>query len=839
MKQNIKRALGLLLAVCMLAGLTACGNKETAADPKAKNYVFKAEDLMLDVEDDLSNISCISKAGERLYMIFTRDTDTGNSTAMLSVAMDGSDARVIDLGMENTYNYSDYTDETAEAVPLPVPRAEEAEASEEDGSAQESETVEADGDGAEEAAGEEPALAEPDIAEKYPAASSASSWISVMNMTSDGTQLYLLIDESYNDYSDEQNPIYEETYSILAIDTEGNELWRQQMSKTDNNTTSYTYINSIVGTDEGILCSIQTDGETHYVLLGSDGSQKGDFTLEGVDYGNLIQGKDNTIFVSSWGELDGSYQQLIQPLDIKTRTLSDPLTIPGMNSYSLNVCNYAFGGSYDLYLYDSIAVYGYNIGDTDKTKLLNFVDSDIDNGNMNYLIILDEKTMLMTTYDWSANNGMGGVIFSRMTKVDPADVKDKITLQLACYGSLYEVRSKVIDFNKKNDQYRIQVTDYSNYATDGDWEAGITKLNNDIVSGNVPDILYLNSMLPISSYISKGLFADLYPFIEEDPDMNREDFLQNVLDAFSVDGKLYQLVPNFYISTVVGKSKFVGDTAGWTIDDMMALNESLPEGTVLFSEMDRRSILSSCIAMSGDQFVNWKTGECHFDSEDFSRLLEFCKIFPEEIDYNDYDDNYWVNYETMYREDRTILSYLYLTEFRQYHVSRYVTFGDDITMIGFPSPDGDGAAIQSSFSLAMSAKSKNQDGVWAFMRQYLLDDYQDQISNGFPLSLKKLNSMAQEAQQKPYYLDENGQKVEYDDTYWIADQEIVLPLMTQDEVDTVMNLVKSVDQVMTYDDDLLNIVTEEADAFFTGQKSAAEVASIIQGRAKIYVSENR
>ena len=38
---------------------------------------------------------------------------------------------------------------------------------------------------------------------------------------------------------------------------------------------------------------------------------------------------------------------------------------------------------------------------------------------------------------------------------------------------------------------------------------------------------------------------------------------------------------------------------------------------------------------------------------------------------------------------------------------------------------------------------------------------------------------------------------------------------------------------------MMEIVTEEAQAFFEGQKSAQEVADIIQSRMKIYISESR
>ena len=37
----------------------------------------------------------------------------------------------------------------------------------------------------------------------------------------------------------------------------------------------------------------------------------------------------------------------------------------------------------------------------------------------------------------------------------------------------------------------------------------------------------------------------------------------------------------------------------------------------------------------------------------------------------------------------------------------------------------------------------------------------------------------------------------------------------------------------------MNMINEEAEPFFDGKKTAAEVANIIQGRVKIYVNESR
>lgn len=61
---------------------------------------------------------------------------------------------------------------------------------------------------------------------------------------------------------------------------------------------------------------------------------------------------------------------------------------------------------------------------------------------------------------------------------------------------------------------------------------------------------------------------------------------------------------------------------------------------------------------------------------------------------------------------------------------------------------------------------------------------------------------------------------------------------TQEEIDELQALIDSARPGDTTDEEISNIINEEADAYFKGQKSVDEVADIIQSRVKIYISEN-
>ena len=62
---------------------------------------------------------------------------------------------------------------------------------------------------------------------------------------------------------------------------------------------------------------------------------------------------------------------------------------------------------------------------------------------------------------------------------------------------------------------------------------------------------------------------------------------------------------------------------------------------------------------------------------------------------------------------------------------------------------------------------------------------------------------------------------------------------TQEDVDAIKELINATDNALQLDQNIQNIITEEAGGYFQGQKTAQEVADIIQSRIQIYVNENR
>ena len=399
------------------------------------------------------------------------------------------------------------------------------------------------------------------------------------------------------------------------------------------------------------------------------------------------------------------------------------------------------------------------------------------------------------------------------------------------------MRERIINFNKESDQYKIVIRDYSQYNTEEDYNAGITQLNNDIIAGNIPDILVTDN-LKVENYVSKGLLVDIGEKIANDPELSKKEFMQNVFDAYKVEGKLYEVIPSFMAVTMVAKKSVVGDRTSWTMQEMQDTLATLGSDAVAFSDMDRQSFLSNMLMFNYADYVDRNTGKCNFNSQQFIDALKFAKTLPEEINHEDEEWDY-ENYQSQYRTNKTMLMPLYIYEFQYLKTSINGYMGEPVSFIGFPSGEGNGSVVTKTTGFAISSKSKNIDGAWQFIRQFLMDDYQQNMSFYLPVDKKCFLEKSQEAGMKSFYIDENGKRVEYDDSFYINGEELPLEPLSQDQINEIVDFISNIKISGQTNEDIEKIIEEESGAFFAGKKSAEEVADIIQSRAQVFVNENR
>jgi len=664
------------------------------------------------------------------------------------------------------------------------------------------------------------------------------SYLSNITVLQDGRLLAVV--EAW--VSDKMTGEYKSDNFLIVMDDVGKiqkKINIKEMLK-DFITTDYFYVGMITADSEG---NLYLSSDRTIFVINSDFTFFFKVDMEENSWMNRMFNFDGgKVAAAINAETPEGYKMQIRIIDPETKGFTNEVTVN--EHLQNNIYNIFSGQDYSLYYSTQSGIYGYDIKNNESRELLDWINSDIENPNINMITAISDKKFVCVGYEYDDSTWTSRNFLLLLDYIPPEEVVPKYLITLAtAYGS-YDIRKAVIEFNRNSQEYRIQIKDYYDQEEYVDYNKIMEKLNNDIIAGNMPDILLVNSEMPFDSYVSKGLFYDLYKLMEKDENFNKEDYFTNVLDVLSVNGKLYSISPSFTVNTVAIKSKFVNPGAtGWTMGELQALLTKLPPETVTFLSENRAGVMNIAMNLSLGQFIDKDTGKCYFDSQDFIDILKFAKTFDEKsfwdnIDYENLPPDFWDKYNKSYEEDRAILNYMTLSSFYQLTDMRDYTFKDDITFIGFPNSKREGSAISVYSRIAISSKSKLINGSWEFVKTFLSDKYQESLKYEWPLKISAFDKMGQKAIKG----EDNGGiirplKEEYNDIMPYPTPEV--SRITEEDVKYIKSFIQRVTTLQTYEPGVLEIIEEEAKMYYAGNKTAEETARIIQSRVQIYISESR
>lgn len=676
-------------------------------------------------------------------------------------------------------------------------------------------------------------------------------------------------DSMYNYYEQGENKT-----GLLHLDADGKELKRIEFNQTDENGNSFYVSNFFVDNSGNVYLS---DWQNVYIY-DQDGNKKTTVDLS-ENGGELCELKAGVVGVCYYKNDEAKPEEsgrVFQEIDPATGKLTgDTVKIPD-SAYNF------FPGDdvYDIYYDYNGNIYGYKFDTDTKDKVIDWIECDINSNNLNsYSILPDGRVIAFeNTYDDQTQTNTMQLIV--MTRVDAASVVNKTVLTFACMYLDWNMRDAIVKFNRASNTHRIVVRDYSEYNTDDDYTAGIQKLNTEMLSGKLPDMIDINTYsMPIEQYAAKGFLTDLYELIDADADLSREDFVQPVLKALeSADGKLYQLPQTFAVDTAIALDKVVGEYDTWNLAAVKDAMTKLQDGATVFDVYRTKSdILSTCISRNIDAFVDWENGAAHFDSDEFKALLEFANSFPDTYDWENADEEDQDSAQNRMNAGKQLMSSFYVSSLEDilYQLTGY---NGKVKFVGYPSEDGtSNHAFQIDGAIAISSTCADKTAAWNFMKQFLNEEYQSSYNIwSFPINQAAFDAKLKEMMTEEYQTDDNGNVMKDDNgnpiripkvTYYTdgngtmtgystgnggvavmqpsadgsvemgENGEVNVYAMTQEQADEILGLINATTAVYGYDESILNIISDEAAAYFAGEKSLDDTANMIQSRVNLYVAE--
>ncbi|NCC68773.1 MAG: extracellular solute-binding protein, partial [Clostridia bacterium] len=345
----------------------------------------------------------------------------------------------------------------------------------------------------------------------------------------------------FNEQTDERWDYYSgetQTYTIKKLDQTGKSVSTIDLSSLSSQTAQSTK------NDYYSVNSMAVDGKGNIIIADSNQNV-------GVFYpnGELLCTLTWSGWVNNMCVLDGTAYVLGSSEDGNTSLCAVDTTAKAFGEakkLSNDAWNIFSGGSdYDYCYSNGTTLYGGKFDAEEPTKILSWLSCDMDSDSVSYCTVLDNGDVMALCNDYS--DGVSTCYIATLKKTPASEVTQKTTITLASLYTDYDLRAKILDFNKTNPDYRIEVVDYSEFNTDEDYTAGLTKLNTEIIAGNAPDIIAINDF-SYDQYAAKGLLEDLYPYLEADSDISADDFVPSILKIQETDGKLYHLGTGFTVN---------------------------------------------------------------------------------------------------------------------------------------------------------------------------------------------------------------------------------------------------------------------------------------------------
>ena len=437
----------------------------------------------------------------------------------------------------------------------------------------------------------------------------------------------------------------------------------------------------------------------------------------------------------------------------------------------------------------------------------------------------------------------------------PPKPEDGVLIYAALNPMTEDLDKSIARFNNAHEDVQIEVRDYSD-------ESGVDRLITELSLGQVPDIMELHRLgdgqdtayaydsykarpeneywMPYRQLAQKEYLEDLWPYIENDPDLGLDGVLMPPLKAAEVDGGLYMLFQDVSVTTMIAPEHVTGDRWGWTLDELMEAYSTMPEGsTIMRFNLNRRDVFSMLCAPLLDQYVDMKTGKTFFDSQGFRDMVTFLDTFPEEFKTTLSPDG--VEAELVERmlggkqllESRTIAAMWYLPTVE-------ANFGAPAAFAGYPTADG---SLGSYFNLhgsklAMSSACQNKEAAWEFMRQILtkkynyneLDDLRLQTAIKICVNLRNYNLENEIDLKNDRGITQSGP---------LGKRLLDVDFPDEDDLLLFEKLINSTTQIYWPDNALSDIVWEALGPYFAGDKPLDDTLQLLDNRVSLYLNEQK
>ena len=348
----------------------------------------------------------------------------------------------------------------------------------------------------------------------------------------------------------------------------------------------------------------------------------------------------------------------------------------------------------------------------------------------------------------------------------------------------------------------------------------------EMVAGKGPDLLLVNQS-DLMLLAQKGLLMDISPLLSTD---TRNVMFSNIKDLGTVDGTFCALPMDLsYHTLFTSDTIWPGDS--WTHEEVITLLKNTTNPACHIRLLARKATAEELLFhillddWSNSPFLDFEKGICYFDSEEFIQILELSKKHGARTMENPSGLSASELYNLM-QEGEILASSASFYDGLQGFSSTMNSYGEDLHMIGFPDH---GSQVMASHYLVVNARSAE----YSALKEYLnfLLSYENQYTLIHPHRKDMYdNRLTKDPISGIYYMS------------YFLDNSVsgyVEPKANGDSyLEDYLAFIESAAPLRSTHPDISQIVYDEFEDYLNSNKSAREVAAIIQNRVQLYLDEN-
>lgn len=630
-------------------------------------------------------------------------------------------------------------------------------------------------------------------------------------------------------YSDRsEKSIEEKPIRLLKLSPDGRLIYDEPVigeEGEDGGKAVTAHLTDALVTEEGRVCACDSDGTIYFwdeegKLIRTAEAPKKEIERFS-DYG-LVNAGENGCYWYTW---DGG------TLTCYTLSPKDGSIGDGISLFRENIYQAVYDGGTGILIQDQSSLSLYIPGQGEQVKMLQWNSRDIGINSDEIKAIAIEESGELTCLS-SGRNGDGYLHQWVSLKPGEETPEGDCTIRLGMISSLTadveadNMKILLNEFHRLYPDYTVEIVTY---------DMSRMEFVLDLLKENGPDIIDV-SFMDVDMLTDKGILEDMTPYLAASEVVGEEDLLPSVLRAMTVNGKIVRVLDQI---TIWGNVVAAGTTDGgaWTPEEYLALADRQTPGVYISGFMSSRELFAVAMERGLYSFVDWENRTCHFTDERFIELLEkAAEIGVESTGLE--DQGQWKSYHS---GQVLMMKAVWLYGVRGL-LEMQEAFGEESEFVGYPNYDGTPQyTMYGNYTFGINSASDKKDIAWKLLELILSKDYQEKCRQSEMLSWRYLPAredvLARECD-GAYGLPPGVPVVEKN-SYSGEEHSYPngIPAMTEEEKEELRFVLDNAYVGSPISGVIFEIMQEEVQAYFAGDKTAAEVAEVIQNRVSLYLNE--